>query len=195
MRVALTGGIASGKSTVAALLRELGALVIDADVLAREVVSKGTPGLARVVERFGTEVLTPDGDMDRPAVAAIVFGDEDARRDLEGIIHPLVHAESTRLEAQAPPDSLVVHDIPLLAETGRVDGFDAVLVVDAPAETQVARMIDYRGWTREQAESRIAAQVTREQRRSIATHLIVNDGSLEDLQARVRVVHEELVRR
>ena len=194
MRVALTGGIASGKSTVAAILRDLGAVVIDADRLAHEVVAAGTPGLAAVVERFGPEVLTEEGEMDRPAVAAIVFDDVDARHDLEGIIHPLVFEEGRRLEAQAPPGALVVHDIPLLAEAARVEQFDAVLVVDAPVELQVARMVEERGWTREEAESRIAAQATREQRRDIATHVIVNDGTVEELEARVREVHQELTR-
>jgi dephospho-CoA kinase len=194
MRVALTGGIASGKSTVSRLLGELGAVVIDADRLAREVVAAGTPGLERVVERFGPDVLTADGELDRPAVASIVFDDEEARRDLEGIIHPLVHEEGARQAAAAPSGALVVHDIPLLAESGRVEDFDAVLVVDAPVETQVARMIEHRGWTREEAEARIAAQATREQRRAIATHLIDNDGTLEQLEARVREVYEELTR-
>ena len=195
MRVALTGGIASGKSTVADVLRALGAVVIDADRLAREVVAPGTPGLAAVVERFGPGVLTESGELDRPGVAAIVFDDEDARRDLEGIIHPLVYEEGRRLEAQAPEGALVVHDIPLLAEAGRVEAFDAVLVVDAPVELQVARMVENRGWTREEAESRIAAQATREHRRDLATHVIDNDGTLEQLEARVRAVYQELTGR
>jgi dephospho-CoA kinase len=192
MRVALTGGIASGKSTVSALLRELGAVVIDADRLARDVVARGTPGLAEVVTRFGPEVLTSDGDLDRPKVAEIVFADEAARRDLEGIIHPLVYAESARLEEQAPPGVLVVHDIPLLAESGRAEDFGAVIVVDAPAETQVARMVERRDWSREEAESRIAAQSSREQRLAVATHVIDNSGTREQLEARVREVYDEL---
>ena len=192
MRVALTGGIASGKSTVAAILRDLGAVVVDADLIAREVVAPGTPGLAQVVDRFGPGVLTADGELDRPAVAKHVFADEDARRDLEAIIHPLVHEESARREAAAPQGALVVHDIPLLAESGRVQDFDAVLVVDTPVELQVTRMVDDRGWSREDAESRIAAQATREQRLEIATHVIDNTGSLEELDERVRAVHAEL---
>jgi dephospho-CoA kinase len=192
MRVALTGGIASGKSTVARLLAGLGALVIDADQLARDVVEPGTPGLDRVVERFGREVLTDDGHLDRPAVAAIVFKDVQARKDLEAIVHPLVHEAGQRAEADAEPGRLVVHDIPLLAEAGRAEGFDAVIVVDTPAETQVARMVEDRGWTREDAEARIAAQAPREQRRSLATHVIDNSGSREDLEARVREVYAEL---
>ena len=194
MRVALTGGIASGKSTVARLLADLGALVIDADQLARDVVEPGTPGLERVVERFGRRVLTDDGHLDRPAVAAIVFKDVQARKDLEAIVHPLVYEASAQAEAGAEPGRLVVHDIPLLAESGRTEGFDAVIVVDTPAETQVARMVDDRGWTREDAEDRIAAQATREQRRSLATHVIDNSGTRQQLEARVREVYAELTR-
>ncbi len=146
MRVGLTGGIASGKSTVSAILAELGAVVIDADKLAREVVEKGTPGLAAVVEAFGEDLLTPEGDLDRPAMGALVFNDEARRRVLEGIIHPLVFERIVALEEAAPADGVVVHDIPLLAESGRADTFDAVIVVDAPPETQVERMLRDRGW-------------------------------------------------
>ena len=177
VRVGLTGGIASGKSTVSAILAELGAVVIDGDPLAREVVAQGTPGLAQVVEAFGTDLLTPEGDLDRPALGRIVFADEAERRRLEGIMHPLVFERYAALEAAAPRDALVVHDIPLLAESGRADTFDAVIVVDAPAEVQVERMVRDRGWTREDAESRIAAQATREQRLAIATYVIDNTGT------------------
>ena len=193
MRVALTGGIASGKSTVSALLRDLGAVVIDADQLARDVVAPGTSGLAEVVEAFGEEVLADDGSLDRAAVAKLVFADESARRRLEGIIHPRVFEEFVRLEAEAPEGALVVHDIPLLAESGRTDDFAAVLVVDAPHRTQVERMVRDRGWTEEEAESRIAAQADREKRLAIATHVIENDGTREELEARVREVYAELV--
>ena len=189
----LTGGVASGKSTVSAMLAELGAVVIDADQLAREVVAPGTDGLARVVEEFGPEVLTGNGELDRAAMGAIVFADEGARRRLEAIIHPLVHARSRELEESAPEGALVVHDIPLLAEVGRADGFDAVIVVDAPREVQVERMTSQRGWTREEAEARIAAQASREQRLAVATHVIENTGTLEDLRDRVTEVFEELV--
>jgi dephospho-CoA kinase len=192
MRVALTGGIASGKSTVSALLRDLGAVVIDADQLARDVVAPGTSGLAEVVETFGEEVLADDGSLDRAAVAKLVFADETARRRLEGIIHPRVFEEFVRLEAEAPEGALVVHDIPLLAESGRTDDFAAVLVVDAPHRTQVERMVRDRGWTEEEAESRIAAQADREKRLAIATHVIENDGTREELEARVREVYAEL---
>ena len=193
MRVGLTGGIASGKSTVSALLAKAGAVVIDADLLAREVVAKGTPGLERVVEAFGPDVLTADGDMNRAAVGELVFGDEDRRRVLEGIVHPLVFERIVALEQTAPPGALVVHDIPLLAESGRAGTFDAVIVVDAPPEVQVERMVRERGWTREDAEARIAAQASREERLALATYVIDNTGTLEDLRERVTEVYDELV--
>lgn len=193
MRVGLTGGIASGKSTVSAVLRELGAVVIDADQLAREVVAPGTEGLERVVAEFGPQVLTPEGALDRARVGAIVFGDPDRLRALEGILHPLIRERSAELEASAPTGAVVVHDIPLLAETGQADAFDAVVVVDAPAETQVERMIRDRGWTAEEARARMAAQATRERRREVATYVIENTGSLEDLRHRVTEVFERLL--
>jgi dephospho-CoA kinase len=192
VRVGLTGGVASGKSTVSAILAELGAVVIDADVLAREVVARGTPGLDAVVAEFGPDVLTPEGDLDRPAMGRLVFGDDAARRRLEAIIHPLVIERMAEIEATAGEDDVVVHDIPLLAEGGRADTFDAVVVVDAPRDLQVERMLADRGWTREDAESRIAAQATREERRAIATHVIDNNGTLEELRARVEEVLDEL---
>jgi len=192
MRVGLTGGVASGKSTVSAMLSELGAVVVDADQLAREVVQKGTPGLAKVVEAFGPEILTADGDMDRARVGAIVFADEEKRRTLEGIVHPLVFERYAELEESAPQDGIVVHDIPLLAESGRAETFDAVIVVDAPPALQVERMTATRGWTRADAESRIAAQASREDRRAIATYVIDNTGTLEDHRHPVTEVFEEL---
>jgi dephospho-CoA kinase len=192
VRVGLTGGVASGKSTVSAILAELGAVVIDADALAREVVARGTPGLDAVVAEFGPGVLTPEGDLDRPAMGRLVFGDDAARRRLEAIIHPLVIERMAEIEATAGDDDVVVHDIPLLAEGGRADTFDAVVVVDAPRDLQVERMLGDRGWTREDAESRIAAQATREERRAIATHVIDNNGTLEELRARVEAVLDEL---
>jgi len=193
MRVGLTGGVASGKSTVAALLRELGAVVVDSDVLAREVVEPGTPGLAAVVEAFGPEVLTADGRLDRPALGAVVFGDEPARRRLEGILHPLIRARAAELEAAAPAGTVVVHDIPLLVETGQADRFDAVVVVDVPVETQVARMVRDRGMSREDALARVKAQASREERLAVATQVVENTGTREDLRDRVTEVLEELV--
>ncbi|WP_139980947.1 dephospho-CoA kinase [Nocardioides litoris] len=192
MRVGLTGGVASGKSSVATILAELGATIIDGDVLAREVVEKGTPGLARVVETFGEHLLTADGHLDRAALGAIVFNDAEQRKRLEAIVHPLVFERYAALEAATGPDDLVVHDIPLLAETGRAGDFDAVLVVDAPDEVRIERMVRDRGWTREDAESRIASQASREDRLAIATHVVDNTGSREELRARVEEVFAEL---
>lgn len=195
MRVGLTGGIASGKSTVSAILRDLGAVVIDADQLARDVVAKGSGGLARVVEVFGPGILTADGEMDRPAVGAIVFADESKRRQLEAIIHPLVAARSAELAAGAGSGAVVVHDIPLLVETGQSSMFDAVIVVDVPEDLQVERMLRDRGWSEDEARARIAAQATREARRAAATHIIDNTGTHEDLRDRVAEVFGDLVRR
>lgn len=191
-RIALTGGIASGKSTVSRRLAELGAVVVDADLLAREVVEPGTPGLAAVVEEFGEGILAPDGSLDRPALGAVVFGDAARRRALEAIIHPLVHAAGAALEASAPEGALVVHDIPLLAEGSRSSEFDAVVVVDTPVETQMERMVRDRGMSPEDAAARIAAQATREQRRAIADVVIDNSGTVEELLAQVDAVHADL---
>ncbi len=193
MRVGLTGGVGAGKSTVSEILAELGAVVIDADVLAREVVAPGSAGLAEVVEAFGPGVIGPDGGLDRPALGAIVFGDEARRRVLEGIIHPRVRARAAEIEAAAPPGAVVVHDIPLLAETGQGSSFDAVVVVDVPVGTQVARLVGQRGMTRDDAEARVAAQATREQRLAVATYVVDNSGTLEQLRQRVTEVHAELV--
>jgi dephospho-CoA kinase len=192
MRVGLTGGVASGKSTVSGMLRELGAVVIDADLIAREVVEPGTPGLARVVEAFGPEVLTAEGTLDRPRLGAIVFGDEERRRVLEGIVHPLVFERTVELEQAAPEGAVVVHDIPLLAESGRADTFDAVVVVDAHPDHQLERMLRDRGWTHEEARARIGAQASREERHAIATYVIDNSGTLADLREQVEKVYAEL---
>jgi dephospho-CoA kinase len=192
MRVGLTGGVASGKSTVSGMLADLGAVVIDADLLAREVVGRGTDGLAEVVAAFGPEVLTPAGELDRPAVGALVFADGTKRRALEAIIHPRVRARAAEIEASAPEGSVVVHDIPLLAETGQGAAFDAVVVVDVPTELQVERMVRDRGWSAEEADSRIAAQATLEDRHAIATYVIDNTGTLLDLRRRVLEVYAAL---
>ncbi|CAM3249566.1 dephospho-CoA kinase [Nocardioides dubius] len=193
-RVGLTGGIASGKSTVAAMLRELGAVIIDADQLARDVVANGTPGLAAIVAEFGPELLAADGELDRPKMGALVFADESARRRLEAIVHPLVFQAINALEAAAPEGALVVHDIPLLAESGRADTFDAVIVVDVPTQVQVDRMVRDRGMSEDDALARIAAQATREQRLAIATYVIDNTGTLDDLRNRVAEVVKEIRR-
>ncbi len=193
MRVGLTGGVASGKSTVAQMFVDLGAVLIDADVLAREVVAAGTPGLQRVVEEFGPEVLTAEGDLDRAAMGARVFADTDARRRLEAIVHPLVYERIAALESEVPSGALVVHDIPLLAENDRAGDFDAVVVVDAPPDLQRERMVRERGWSEADAASRMAAQASREQRLAIATHVVPNTGTHEDLRLAVAEVFAALV--
>jgi dephospho-CoA kinase len=193
MRVGLTGGVASGKSTVSAMLADLGAVVIDADLLAREVVAPGTEGLKEIVAAFGPEVVTESGELDRPAMGTIVFGDEARRRTLEAIIHPRVRARGAELEAAAPPGAVVVHDIPLLAETGQGGAFDAVVVVDVPVEVQVERMTGLRGMSAQDAEARVRSQATREQRLAVATYVIDNTGTLEDLRDRVTEVFDKLV--
>jgi dephospho-CoA kinase len=195
MHVALTGGVASGKSSVADVLRELGAVVVDADVLAREVVERGTPGLEAVVAEFGPEVLTAEGHLDRARVSAVVFADPERRRRLEAIIHPRVRARAADIEAATPTGILVVHDIPLLVETGQAADFDAVLVVDVPEAVQLERATRERGWTEEEARARIAAQAGRKERLAAATHVIENSGTLEDLRQRVTEVFSELTGR
>lgn len=185
VRVGLTGGVASGKSTASRRFAELGAVVVDADLLAREVVAPGTEGLAQVVEIFGPEVLDPSGALNRPALGALVFADEEKRRALEGVIHPRVRAMGAALEAEAGEDAVVIHDIPLLVETGQAEAFDVVVVVDAPVDEQVRRMVDDRGMTREDALARIAAQATRDERRAVADVVIDNSGDLSSLLAQV----------
>jgi dephospho-CoA kinase len=189
VKVALTGGIGSGKSSVAVRLAQLGAVVVDADAIAREVVQPGTPGLAAVVAEFGATVLAPDGSLDRAALASIVFSDPARRTALEAIVHPLVGARSAELIAAAPEGAVVVYDVPLLAEslgTGRDRSgeFDVVVVVEAPQELRVARLMA-RGLTETDARARIAAQATDEQRRAIADQVLDNSGDLAHLHAQV----------
>jgi dephospho-CoA kinase len=184
LRIGLTGGIGSGKSTVAGLLAAHGAVVIDADRIAREVVEPGTPGLAAVVAAFGSGVLADDGSLDRPALAAVVFADPAARNRLDGIVHPLVRSRATEQTAAAPPDAVVVHDVPLLAETGQGSSYDLVLVVEADLETRVARLVQ-RGLPEDDARARIAVQASDEQRRAIADVVLDNSGSPADLEAQV----------
>jgi dephospho-CoA kinase len=194
VRVGLTGGIASGKSTVSAILRELGAVVIESDQLAREVVAGGTSGLDQVVEAFGPRVLTASGELDRPKLAAIVFGDEEARRRLESIVHPLVRAAAAEVAARTPSGVLLVHDVPLLVETGMAGTFDVVIVVDLPVDEAVRRMVRDRGWTEEEARARIAAQASRDERRALATYVIDNSGTREELRDQVERIYTELTR-
>jgi len=184
VNVGLTGGLGSGKSTVAALLGEHGAVIIDADVVAREVVRAGTPGFAAVVARFGPDVVGRDGELDRAALARIVFADGAALDELNAIVHPLVGSRSAELAAAVPPGAVVVHDIPLLAENGLADRFDTVVVVEADREIRLARLAE-RGLTRAEAEARMAAQATDEQRRAIADEIVRNDGDLDSLARQV----------
>jgi dephospho-CoA kinase len=176
--VGLTGGIGSGKSTVSALLAERGAVVVDADAITRQVQQPGSPVLDELAERFGREVIAPDGSLDRPALAALAFGDPEALKDLNAIVHPAVRNEMNRLIAeQAATDRIVVLDIPLLAENPR-PGLQATLVVDVPVETQVELLVRYRGFDEDDARARIGRQATREQRAAIADVIIDNSGDV-----------------
>jgi len=192
MRVGLTGGIGAGKSLVSVLLAERGAVVIDYDVMAREAVAAGTPALAAIVERFGPSVLLPDGTLDRPALGAVVFGDGDARRDLEAITHPAIGTLAWERDAAAPEGAVIVHDHPLLVETGIAELMDVVVVVDAPAEVQVDRMVRLRRMSEADARARMAAQATREDRVAAADVVIDNSGSVEDLVPQVDALWQRL---
>ena len=191
MLVGLTGGIGAGKSVVAQRLAELGAVVIDSDQLAREVVAPGTDGLAEVVAAFGPGVLGEDGALNRPALAERVFADRPARERLEAVIHPRVRARTAALVAEAPPGSVVVNDVPLLVESGIAGMFDLVIVVLASEATRLHRLVQERGMSEDEACRRIAAQATDEQRRAVADIVLDNDGSLEDLRAAVDEVWRE----
>jgi dephospho-CoA kinase len=202
LTIGLTGGIGAGKSAVASRLAARGALLVDSDRLAREVVAVGTPGLAAVVAAFGDGVLGPGGELDRPALGARVFGDEPARRQLEAIVHPLVRERSVELTAAAPPDAIVLNDVPLLAEVGLAPAYHLVIVVEADEATRVERLVRDRGMPAPQARARIAAQAGDADRRAVADVLLRNDATLDDLAARVDalwddrlVPYEENVRR
>jgi dephospho-CoA kinase len=192
--VGLTGGIGAGKSTVAALLTERGAVVVDADAIAREVVEPGMPALAALVEAFGTDILLPDGALDRPALAAKAFVDDESRKQLEAITHPAIGAEFLRRVAEAPPGSVVVHDVPLLVESKRGYDYGAVIVVEAPREIRLERL-EIRGVPRPDAEARMAAQATDEERRAVATWVITNAGDLVELEKQVDAIWPDLSQR
>jgi dephospho-CoA kinase len=196
LRVGLTGGIGSGKSTVSARLAELGAVILDADKAARAVVEPGTPGLTAITAAFGAGVLAADGSLDRAKLAGIVFADEAALGRLNAITHPLIHEHIRAAEeaaiAAGGDDVVLVHDVALLAEWGRAREFDLVIVVDVPAETQLERLTGPRGMAEDQARARMAAQATREQRLAVADIVIDNSGSREDLDRRVSEVWAEL---
>lgn len=183
LRVGLTGGIGAGKSTVAARLAELGALVLDADRLAREVVEPGTEGLSAVVAAFGSDILGPDGGLDRPALGRIVFGDERARLRLNGILHPLIAARTAAWMAAAPADSVIVHDVPLLVENRMAARYHLVIIVHADASERVARLVRDRGMTATDARARIEAQARDEQRRAVADAWLDNSGPADEVLA------------
>jgi dephospho-CoA kinase len=185
VKVGLTGGIASGKSEVSGRLAGLGAVVIDADAVAREVVEPGTPGLAEIVQVFGAAVLGPDGALDRPRLGEIVFSDSGMREKLNAIVHPLVSERMLEKERSAAPGSVIVHDVPLLTENGLAALYDVVIVVDVPVEVQLDRLTRLRGMPFEQARARLDAQAGREQRLAIADIVIDNSGSLADLDRQV----------
>ncbi|MGV9941848.1 dephospho-CoA kinase [Streptomyces sp. NPDC003401] len=195
LKVGLTGGIGAGKSEVSRLLVECGAVLIDADRIAREVVAPETPGLAAVVETFGEDVLAEDGGLDRPKLGSLVFADPDKLAALNAIVHPLVGARSRDLETAAPQDAVVVHDVPLLTENGLAPLYDVVVVVDTDPATQLDRLVRLRGMTEADARARMAAQATREQRREIADIVVDNDVPLPDLERRVKDVWADLVHR
>jgi dephospho-CoA kinase len=196
LRVGLTGGIGSGKSTVSARLASLGAVILDADLAARAVVAPGTPGLASIATAFGPGVLASDGSLDRPRLASIVFADQAALGRLNAITHPLIHerirAEEAAAIAAFGSSVVLVHDVPLLAEGGRAAEFDVVVVVDVPPSVQLSRLTVSRGMPEDQARARIAAQATRSERLAVADIVIDNSGSRADLERRVDEVWEEL---
>src|SRR5262245_27415607 len=193
LMVGLTGGIGAGKSTVAARLAERGALVIDADAIAREVVEPGMPALEKLVERFGPEILQPDGSLDRPKLGAIAFVDAETQKELEAITHPAIGALFLQRVAEAPPGSVVIHDVPLLAESKRGFEYAAVIVVEAPLEVRLDRL-EARGVPRDDARRRIELQASNEDRRKLATWVVDNSGDLDGLIRQVDDIWTELER-
>lgn len=193
-RIALTGGIASGKTTVAQLLAQRGALVLDYDQFSRDVVAPGGTGLSRVAAEFGPEVLNEDGSLNRAALAEVVFSDAQGRQRLEAILHPLVTARADELEAQAPADQLVIHDVPLLVEAGLADRFDVIIVTDLDPDEQVKRAQARDGSSEQQVRDRMAAQASRAERLAVAAHVIDTSGALEELDAKVDRLWAELVK-
>lgn len=195
LRVGLTGSIGSGKSAVSSRLAELGAVVVDSDLLAREVLAPDSAGLRDVVAAFGADVLDSDGALDRAALGEVVFADDAARRRLEAIVHPRVRARAAELEGAADVEAVVVHDVPLLVETGQADKYDVVVVVDVPDELAVRRLVEQRGMTEAAARARLRAQADRAERAAVADLIIDNTGTLADLDQRVNETWEQLTRR
>jgi dephospho-CoA kinase len=195
LNVGLTGGIGAGKSEVTRRFADLGATVIDADALAREVVDVGTPGLAAVVAEFGEQMLAPDGSLDRDKLAALVFGDDGARQRLNGIVHPLVGERVMQLMVDAQehnPDGVVINDVPLIVEAGVAERYDVIVVVDTPEQTQLDRLTGVRGMAEADAKARMSKQASRDERLAIADHVITNDGDLDALQRQVEAVWAQL---
>ena len=188
LRIGLSGGIGAGKSTVSSTFSELGGVVVDGDVISREVVEPGTEGLAKLVDAFGAEILSDDGSLNRPALAAIAFSDEEKRQTLNGIVHPLVGQRRSELIAQAGDDAVIVEDIPLLVESGMAPMFPLVIIVNADEDVRVKRLIEHRGFTEEDARARIKAQATEEQRRAVADVWLDNSGSADDLVEHARAL-------
>lgn len=194
LSVGLTGGIGSGKSAVTRLLVEHGAALVDADLVAREVVAPGTPGLAQVVAEFGPDVLRPDGALDREALGRRVFPDPAALARLNAVVHPLIGRRTAELAAAAEVEgtAVLVHDVPLLVENDLAGRYDLVVVVDAPPELQLRRLVEQRGMTDSDARARMARQATREQRLAAADEVVCNDGTLEQLRTRVDALWSRL---
>jgi dephospho-CoA kinase len=195
LRVGLTGGIGAGKSEVSRRLEAQGAILIDADAIAREVVAPGTTGLAAVTEAFGAGVLRPDGSLDREGLGEIVFADPARLATLNGIVHPLVGQRMAELERGTGPEAIVVHDVPLLAENNLAAGYDLVVVVDVPEHVQLDRLTRHRGMSSEQAQARMSAQASRDNRLAIADLVVDNSGSLAELDRQVGDLWAELRRR
>jgi dephospho-CoA kinase len=193
LRIGLSGGIGAGKSTVSSTFSELGGIVVDGDVISREVVEPGTEGLARLVEAFGEEILADDGSLNRPALAAIAFSDDEKRQTLNGIVHPLVAHRRSELIAAAGDDAVIVEDIPLLVESGMAPMFPLVVIVNADEDLRVKRLIEHRGFSEEDARARIAAQASEEQRRAVADVWLENSGSAGELIEQARVLWHQRI--
>jgi dephospho-CoA kinase len=193
LRIGLSGGIGAGKSTVSSTFSELGGIVVDGDVISREVVEPGTEGLAKLVEAFGKQILCDDGSLNRPALAAIAFSDEEKRQTLNGIVHPLVAQRRSELIAAARDDAVIVEDIPLLVESGMAPMFPLVIIVNADEDLRVKRLIEHRGFTEEDARARIAAQASEEQRRAVADVWLDNTGSADELVEQARALWHQRI--
>ncbi len=193
IRVALTGGIGSGKSTVARAFASRGAIVVDADRIARDIVEPGQPALTEIRERFGPGVIQPDGTLDRPGLAAVVFGDARALADLNSITHPRIAQRSAAIMAEAPAGSVVVYDMPLLVEQRLTEGWDQIVVVETPMDLRLERLGRDRGMASDDARARVAAQASDAERRAVADYLIVNDGTPEQLEADAHRVWDRIV--